>query len=217
MNAENTCIQIAVIAPLRRIFSYAPPPEGRLQPGMRVRVPFGRGSRVGIVLGYAGCPPDVTLKPISQVLDAHPVLPPALQKLVQFGAAYYHHPIGDAWATALPTLLRQGRPLPEPAPWGYRLSIDETQTVPRQPGKLQQALRELLVTNRVMRAAAIHKDLRPILRQAVRRGWIETVMEDTPPMQATPSPHSLNAEQASAVTRHFSGRHPYKTPSAAFH
>ena len=201
MNAENTCIQIAVMVPLRRIFSYAPPSEGRLQPGMRVRVPFGKGSRVGIVLGYASCPPDVTLKPISQVLDAHPVLPSALQQLVQFGAAYYHHPIGDAWATALPTLLRQGRPLPEPAPQGYRLSIDEAQTVPRQPGKLQQAIREHLSTHRVVRTTAIPKELRATLRQAVRRGWIEAVMEDTPPTQVAPSPHCLNTEQASAVTQ----------------
>ncbi|HUX18959.1 MAG TPA: primosomal protein N' [Acidithiobacillus sp.] len=200
MSTEANCIQIAVMIPLRRIFSYAPP-EGHLQPGMRVRVPFGKGSRVGIVLGYASCPPDVTLKTIEQVLDAHPILPVALQQLIEFGAAYYHHPLGDAWATALPTLLRQGRPLPKPAPWGYRLSATEAQTAPRQPGKLQQALRELLVTTSVVPEAEIPKELRHILRQAIRRGWIETVMETISPEQAAPSPHRLNAEQESAVSQ----------------
>jgi len=201
MNTEANCIQVAVMIPLRRIFSYAPPPEGHLQPGMRVRVPFGKGSRIGIVLGYASCPPDVTLKTIEQVLDAHPILPVALQQLIEFGAAYYHHPLGDAWATALPTLLRQGRPLPKPAPWGYRLSATEAQTAPRQPGKLQQALRELLVTTSVVPEAEIPKELRHILRQAIRRGWIETVMETISPEQAAPSPHRLNAEQESAVSQ----------------
>lgn len=201
MSTEANCIQVAVMIPLRRIFSYAPPPEGHLQPGMRVRVPFGKGSRVGIVLGYASCPPDVTLKTIEQVLDAHPILPIALQQLIEFGAAYYHHPLGDAWATALPTLLRQGRPLPKPAPWGYRLSATEAQTAPRQPGKLQQALRELLVNTSVVPEAEIPKELRHILRQAIRRGWIETVMETISPEQAAPSPHRLNAEQESAVSQ----------------
>lgn len=201
MSTEANCIQVAVMIPLRRIFSYAPPPEGHLQPGMRVRVPFGKGSRIGIVLGYASCPPDVTLKTIEQVLDAHPILPVALQQLIEFGAAYYHHPLGDAWATALPTLLRQGRPLPKPAPWGYRLSATEAQTAPRQPGKLQQALRELLVTTSVVPEAEIPKELRHILRQAIRRGWIETVMETISPEQAAPSPHRLNAEQESAVSQ----------------
>jgi len=201
MSTEANCIQVAVMIPLRRIFSYAPPPEGHLQPGMRVRVPFGKGSRIGIVLGYASCPPDVTLKTIEQVLDAHPILPVALQHLIEFGAAYYHHPLGDAWATALPTLLRQGRPLPKPAPWGYRLSATEAQTAPRQPGKLQQALRELLVTTSVVPEAEIPKELRHILRQAIRRGWIETVMGTVSPEQAAPSPHLLNAEQESAVSQ----------------
>ncbi|MEB8521016.1 primosomal protein N', partial [Acidithiobacillus ferriphilus] len=150
MSDETSCIQVAVMVPLRRVFSYALPAEGHLQPGMRVRVPFGKGKRVGIVLGYASCPPDVTLKAIEQVLDAHPILPIALQQLIHFGAAYYHHPLGDAWATALPTLLRQGRSLPKPTPWGYRLSATEAQTAPRQPGKLQQALRELLVITGVV-------------------------------------------------------------------
>jgi primosomal protein N' (replication factor Y) len=165
---------------------------------MRVRVPFGKGSRVGIVLGYASCPPDVTLKAIEQVLDAHPILPIALQQLIHFGAAYYHHPLGDAWATALPTLLRQGRSLPKPTPWGYRLSATEA---PRQPGKLQQALRELLVTTSVVPEAEIPKELRHILRQAIRRGWIETMTEVISPEQAAPSPHCLNAEQESAVSQ----------------
>ena len=189
------------MVPLRRVFSYALPAEGHLQPGMRVRVPFGKGKRVGIVLGYASCPPDVTLKAIEQVLDAHPILPIALQQLIHFGAAYYHHPLGDAWATALPTLLRQGRSLPKPTPWGYRLSATEAQTAPRQPGKLQQALRELLVITGVVPEAEIPKELRHILRQAIRKGWIEAVAEVTLPKQGVPSPHRLNAEQESAVTQ----------------
>ena len=46
------------------------------------------------------------------VLDAAPLLGAADLELLQWAADYYHHPVGEVFATALPRLLREGR-----GPW----------------------------------------------------------------------------------------------------
>ena len=49
-------VRVAVPAPLYACFDYLPPEavdERTLPPGSRVRVPFGRRSQIGVVLGHA--------------------------------------------------------------------------------------------------------------------------------------------------------------------
>jgi primosomal protein N' (replication factor Y) len=197
MDIEIPCLQIALLSPLRQTFSYALPDNESLSPGVRVLVPFGKSIRTGIVLGNSHCPPGITLKPIAAVLDRHPLLPPALQNLLHFGAQYYQHPIGDVWASALPTLLRQGRALPTTTSQGYCLATSVQ--APNRLGKLQQALKDLLNTEHPKVESAIPKTLRPVLRQALQRGWVEGKVM---PMAAIPgraAPYILNAEQQQAV------------------
>ena len=77
---------------------------------MRVRVPFGRRRLIGMVLGTADAsdlPPE-RLKPILEVLDPEPLLDSAALELIRWAADYYHHPIGQVLATALPKALRLG-------------------------------------------------------------------------------------------------------------
>src|SRR5215472_18837110 len=105
--------RVAVDTPLRRLFDYLPPdlPQGaRLRPGMRVRVPFGRRRLVGVVMAVADTsdlPPE-RLKPILEVLDEAPALEASTLGLIQWAADYYHHPVGQVLATALPKLMRLG-------------------------------------------------------------------------------------------------------------
>lgn len=47
------------------------------------------------------------LKSAVQILDTEPVLAGDLLQLLSWAAAYYHHPIGETLATALPVLLRK--------------------------------------------------------------------------------------------------------------
>lgn len=104
--------KVAVPAPLRRSFDYLPPASGAvILPGMRVRVPWGKRHSIGVVIEAAPASdlPLERLKPITATLDASPLLPPALLALLREAAAYYHHPIGDVVATALPAPLRAGR------------------------------------------------------------------------------------------------------------
>jgi len=105
---------VALDTPLRRLFDYLPPASpGALQlpaPGSRVRVPFGRQRLVGVVLASADTSevPPGRLKPILEVLDPKPVLDAAALELLGWAARYYHHPIGEVLAGALPKALRLG-------------------------------------------------------------------------------------------------------------
>ncbi|WP_240609857.1 primosomal protein N' [Billgrantia endophytica] len=108
-------LRVAVPTPLRRLFDYRPcreAPPGGWQPGIRVRVPFGRRQMVAIVME---CRDDsdlalADLKPVDAWLDAAP-LPEDWFWLCRFTARYYQHPLGDTLHQALPVLLRQGRSL----------------------------------------------------------------------------------------------------------
>jgi primosomal protein N' (replication factor Y) len=106
--------RVAVDTPLRRLFDYLPPAltgdATEPQPGMRVRVPFGRRRLVGMVMDAADgsdLPPE-RLKPILEVLDAAPMLEASALDLIRWAAEYYHHPVGQVLAAALPVLLRRG-------------------------------------------------------------------------------------------------------------
>ena len=106
-------LEVAVPAPLMGLFDYLAPASGDLplQPGVRVRVPFGRGTRVGLVMGLKAavtCPAS-RLRRVEAVLDQEPLLPDDLQRLLSWASAYYQHPPGEVFATAIPLALREGR------------------------------------------------------------------------------------------------------------
>ena len=101
-----TVVQVAVPRPLRRLFDYAAP-NGPPPPGVRVRVPFGRTSVIGLVVG-ARRGSEHRLKALDSVLDSEPLLPADSLALAQWLADYYHHPIGEVLAAMLPAKARRG-------------------------------------------------------------------------------------------------------------
>ena len=106
-------LQVAVPAPVRRRFDYLPPQPGwtpPVQPGARVRVPFGRTTAVGVVVGVATTSAvDVArLKRVHKVIDPEPLLDPATLKLLLWASGYFQHPVGEVVAGTLPRLLRLG-------------------------------------------------------------------------------------------------------------
>ncbi|TLX54099.1 primosomal protein N' [Stutzerimonas nosocomialis] len=108
-------LRLALPSPLRRLFDYRAPdgvPHTALQPGMRLRVPFGRREVIGVLVEIADQSevPEAKLKAALEVLDLQPPLPTALFKLCLWTAQYYQHSLGDTFSWALPTLLRQGEP-----------------------------------------------------------------------------------------------------------
>jgi len=108
-------LRLALSSPLRRLFDYLPPPgeDGAgLQPGIRLRVPFGRRQMVGILVEVSATTElaPSRLKAALEVLDDEPVIPPSLLRLCRFAASYWQHGLGDTLSCALPLLLRQGEP-----------------------------------------------------------------------------------------------------------
>ncbi len=98
---------VAVGRPVRGEFTYAVPDElrGKLQPGQRIRVPFGRSISLGFYLAPAPPPPPEVVKklrPIERILDAEPAFPPDIVELVRFAAQHYRYPLGEALRAALP-------------------------------------------------------------------------------------------------------------------
>jgi primosomal protein N' (replication factor Y) len=116
MNAS--VIRVAVPVPIAAGLDYLWQGPGNCpEPGCRVVVPLGKGTRVGVILECdATSEIDAAkLKAPLQVLDAEPIIDADLLAALNWCAAYYHHPIGEIVRQALPTLLRQGRSTePEP-------------------------------------------------------------------------------------------------------
>jgi primosomal protein N' (replication factor Y) len=107
-------LKVAINVPLSRLFDYQPPGDGRCPPpGARVRVPFGKQRQVGLVVAHARDSelPMSRIRRVLDVLDEAPLLREDDLWLVGFTSDYYHHPVGEVAAAAIPALLRQGRPL----------------------------------------------------------------------------------------------------------
>jgi len=115
VSAPLLILRLALPSPLRRLFDYLPPPAvtaERLQPGVRLRVPFGRRQMVGVLVEVAQTSElELSrLKAALELLDNAPVIPPSLLRLCRFAASYWQHSLGDTLSCALPLLLRQGEP-----------------------------------------------------------------------------------------------------------
>jgi primosomal protein N' (replication factor Y) (superfamily II helicase) len=123
--SERRLVQVAVPVPLAEGFDYLPATDGALPaPGSRVRVPFGRGERIGIVVDH---PASTALEPgklkaIRSVLDATPTIGAELLQTLRWAADYYHHALGAVLSHALPGLLREGRALDEPPEPAWQLT-----------------------------------------------------------------------------------------------
>jgi primosomal protein N' (replication factor Y) (superfamily II helicase) len=113
--SREPVLKVAINAPLSRLFDYLPPasPERAVEPGCRLRVPFGRRTQTGMLLevGSQSELPLAKLKRAHEVLDEAPLLRAPDVRLIRFTSDYYHHPVGEVVAAALPALLRQGKPL----------------------------------------------------------------------------------------------------------
>ncbi len=146
----DAILRLALPSPLRRLFDYLAPAgvaRSALQPGMRLRVPFGRREMIGMlveVVDHSDVPAD-KLKPAIAVLDAEAPLPPALFKLCLWTAQYYQHSLGDTFSWALPVLLRQGEPAEARQERFWHAAPDASVDDPRiaRAPKQKEALRTL--------------------------------------------------------------------------
>jgi primosomal protein N' (replication factor Y) (superfamily II helicase) len=112
--SKPSICRVALDTPLRRTFDYRIEADRAAPPlGSRVSVPFGRRQLVGVAISLESESEvdESKLKSISRTLDPEPTFDAPLLKLLRWATEYYHHPIGEVIAAALPKLLREGAPL----------------------------------------------------------------------------------------------------------
>ena len=175
-------LKIAIPSPLRRLFDYLPDTRGypSAKPGCRVRVPFGRRTCVGIVVGLVEESPLPwgKLRRIHEVLDSDPVFPVDSLEFLQWAANYFHHPVGEVMLGALPTLLRAGKQpgavkVTEWSPSEIGLHTDSCQLTraPRQAAMLRQLqIAGTWVSG--MELFAVHGNARSALQALEKKGLI---------------------------------------------
>jgi primosomal protein N' (replication factor Y) (superfamily II helicase) len=205
-------LQIALDTPLRRVFDYLPPPEftavtaAAPRLGVRVRVPFGRQRLIGILVGLAAesAIDSAKLKTALGILDEQPVVDPVTFDLLRWAADYYHHPLGEVFAAALPVSLRAGQPALQKEQWWslsaagrLELSSPSTRRAPRQ-----RALLAWLADRGPVTLDDLDGAFQPAqLRALVQRGWVtlESVVPDAAEMELRPSEVDLTQPQAECV------------------
>ncbi len=170
-------LRLALPSPLRRLFDYRAPadlPQVDWQPGMRLRVPFGRREVIGILIEVSARSevPEHKLKPALELLDSQSPLPPSLFRLCLWTAQYYQHSLGDTLSWALPVLLRQGEPAEarQERFWhlaeGARLDDPRLTRAPRQ----REALRTIAqhphgVAHKLLSQLQLNRDSLELLRE----------------------------------------------------
>ncbi len=173
-------LQVALDTPLRRVFDYLPPPQSTGPApalGVRVRVPFGRRKLIGVLVAIAAESgiPAAKLRAALGILDTAPIIDPVTFELLKWAADYYHHPIGEVFAAALPVSLRAGQPATESIEYWSVTAAGLEQLA--QPGNRRAPQQRALLAWLAQRGPATAEEAAPAFKSAhlkalARRGWI---------------------------------------------
>ncbi len=202
---------VAVGRPVAGPFTYALPmgvePPRHL--GQRLLVPFGRGRALGFYLGRAEPPQGAVLKPIAQVLEAEPALPPDVFRLITFAAAHYRYPLGEALRAALPpglTRAVEDSPVPpEVVQTAVATESAPSASLARAPSQAATLAYLLAVGGRAELGELAHAvpKAREALRRLVARGLVRLETAAAQPSFGTSfaqgRPEHLTAGQDAAV------------------
>jgi primosomal protein N' (replication factor Y) len=207
----NTFVQVAVPAPLYSCFDYLLAEKHKqlpLSPGCRVEVPFGRGSHIGVVLGQTARTqvPANKLKAIKTVIDAEPVLPEEILKLLKWAASYYQYPPGEVISTAMPALLRKGKPpsIKGQTVWCSEAGAADIDNMLKRAPRQQQIYAYLSHHDTGLTDEALNRKFenwRPAMKALVDKGLVSISQQPClPDPVATPEPGpALNPEQQSII------------------
>ena len=205
-------LRVALPLPMPRCFDYLPPANVRIDPaqiGCRVRVPFGNRELVGVIDAVGATDADAPaldqreLKHALALLDDEPLLQGELLATLRWTARYYHAPLGEVIATALPATLRRGDPLPETCAYGWVL----TEAGRTGLAGLRQRTSTRTLAERIA-SMAVDEDVldvqfqtwRSAMRALYKRDFAERVAlpRGNSAVFATPG-HTLNPAQRSAA------------------
>jgi primosomal protein N' (replication factor Y) len=213
-------LQVALDTPLRRVFDYLPPADTAARTpklGVRVSVPFGRRQLIGVLVGIAQASSisAAKLKPALALLDDEPVFDPVTFDLLRFASDYYHHPLGEVIAAALPAALRLGQAAHGAADrWSLsEAGARELASPTSRRGPRQRALLKWLAERAEATADEVTDAFKPEhLKTLARRGWVVSrrapidASQDPAPVDLHPgdvSPTDAQTKVIDAITASF--------------
>ena len=192
-----------------RVFTYLAPDTLDIQPGMRVRVPFGPHEKEGFVirLKERADYDEAKIKPILAALEPYPALLPELMELAWEIRAKCHCPLCEALRLMLPAEMRGGR---------VKVKTEEYVRLLIPPDRIEEAIasqkraksRQLLI--RLLSDGQAHpvEELRPMFRDVrspitylAEREMLEIINRETlrspyyGRVDAPPDPELTNEQQ----------------------
>jgi len=113
---KNLYLKVALNVPLLTTFDYLPPANVLTQHillGQRIKVPFRKQTRVGVIVGLSDKSnlPSHKIKQALAIIDETPALNEPLLTLAFWLSDYYHAGIGEVLSAMLPHFIRQGKAL----------------------------------------------------------------------------------------------------------
>ncbi|HYR55104.1 MAG TPA: primosomal protein N', partial [Myxococcaceae bacterium] len=203
----------AVGRPVHGPFTYEIPDAlvGRLIPGQRLLVPFGRTTALAFYLGPASvAPKGGKLKQIERELETEPALPADVMALLRFASQHYRYPLGETIRVALPPGLAEPIDLPEGQPEMEKFvqampGAEEAVASRRAPAQAAAIAYLLAVGGRAALAEIAHAipGSRESLRKLAERGLVRIEEKEVAATErggwGQPRPEELTPEQQTAV------------------
>ncbi|MDR1303835.1 MAG: primosomal protein N' [Verrucomicrobiales bacterium] len=207
----RTYVRVAPELALDKLFDYALPPAlaGRVQPGHRLKVPWGRQTTLAYAVEFPDQPQVANCREVIGLAEAEPLLPPVLIKLARWMADYYCCDFNQALRGMLPDAVRAREDGFKQRYWVQAAAADREVTVSellknaktqrrawefllkRGGGWLAELSRECGATPAVWRALA-DKGLVTVSRERMERDPLAAPL-------AADTPLTLNAEQQAAL------------------
>src|SRR5882762_8057959 len=198
-----TILRVALDVPQPKLFDYRSEDATRADIGYRALVPFGKRRLVGVIWDVTTKTEvtDSRLRSVEKILRDVAPLPREWLALVEFCSGYYHGPLGEVVATALPPRLRTAKTLPT-LPRDYVLTPTGGNALAATPLR-HRRLRALL--ERLARGRASESELgaqgrgsRNLLRRGIETGWIASVEPERSEPRFVHA-HELTSEQVQAI------------------
>ena len=108
--ASAPLVRVAFDSGADQLFDYAIPDEmiGKLSPGQRLRVPFGRGHRdqLAFCVEFPEKTNVETVKTILEIIDDTPLLDESMMELAHWISHYYCCPLGLTLAAMVPAAVK---------------------------------------------------------------------------------------------------------------
>lgn len=196
-------VRVAVAVPMPQLFDYTSENVSNADVGRCVRVPFGSGEKNGVIMavGATAAVETARLKPVRWIQRDVAPLPADWLELVSFVSRYYHEPLGEVIALALPPGLRRADSVvsAQSDPFvAVSVAGIAALEASRRPSRALELLAALRAQGSLRRSRARELPAGDVLAASMRRGWIE-IAEATAPVHAGGEGPPPKPEQNAAI------------------